>query len=457
MQTNLKVNVMKTARILITFALLSALAACGSSSKSNTTDSKAASTESSSETEQESVNPDTAETGEADTEGSDDNFTEEDTGLVFGDLDQLGNNPNNLDQCSSGIAFDDKYIYFADKSTGNLQNNSISRVRYDGTGYEVLPIEDSNTVSSHSDGGLLLNVKDGYLYYLAYEDGNSNIVKRYNIATGDCEPVMTSDANPAEITNMLVVNNYLYVVTDCNRKASGTRQEKSVRVDVCNLDTFDTLTIFNKDKIAGTPIVTSDGKNVYLSYYTSKNKLYRVDVDKIDAYFKEGTIEEEYSENVSLKETSGSFGTGTVLFAKNGLTQLHMENGQFSGEFSLTGINYSGESHGTIGGYAVDLNEYTYSRAQRFFTVGGNFILLAVGLEESTATSDDIYDIHVHMFYDMDRTTSEVVYASKLYWDSSMFGIHDDKLFMIGFERESGPMNLITIDAEGQVSTVSIS
>lgn len=452
----MKVALRKISASLILMSCVFALTftGCGNASTENTETSE----DETSVSNQDDSNQDEENQTESDDTGDD--SAEEYTELVFGDLDNLGNNPNNLNQCPGGIAFDDEYIYFADQSTGNLQNNSISRVRYDGTGYEVLPISDASYVGSHDDS-LLLNIMDGYLYYVAAD----NIIKRYEIETGDIEIVMQSETNPAEITNMLIVDGYLYVVTDLGGDAYANKLEKSARVDVCDLNTFGILTVFEEDELGETPIVTSDGKDVFFIYSTSYVKLYSIDIDKIDSYFETQSESEYYSGSVVLETVGDSYYLKPIIFAKNGFMEL-LTTGEslYHLQIDYTGVSYLGETFGIVssfGNYDVDAGQDNYymnsvnSGTGRRFAIGDSFILISLGVDENGAASSSIHD--VVLFNNMDLTTPEVIYTSVGYWDYSMFGIHDDVLYLIEFESKTGPVNLITIDVEGQVSTVSIS
>ncbi|MCC8015148.1 MAG: DUF5050 domain-containing protein [Ruminococcus sp.] len=424
--------------ILMSCVLAFTLTGCGNAGTGNTgTSEDEYSASSQDDSNQDGVNSSVIESAD-----SNDSSAEEYSELIFGDLDNLGNNPNNLNQCPGGIAFDDEYIYYADNSAGNVEYTSISRIHYDGTGYEILPIED---VLGNED--LLLNIKDGYLYYVA----SDNSIKRYNIETNGIEAVMQSDANPAEITNMLIVNDYLYVAIDLNKNTRANMAEKSARVDVCDLNTFDTLTVCEKDGLASVPVVTSDGENVYLAYSTGKNKLYSIDVAKVKAYFENEATEEEYGENVALEITGSNYLNKSIILAKNGFMEVTNNDSVSYAQSDYTGISYSGESFGLISSFA-DNEEYINQFSG--MAMGGKFIA-ENSLILIVSNSNDQDEIVI--FRDMDLNNPEIIYTFDAYWDYCMFGIHDDMLYMIEFESKNGPVNLISIDAQGQIFTTSIS
>jgi len=392
---------------------------------------------------------DDAEESKGDEELSDDESDEivEETGLVFGDIDSLGNNPNNLAQCPAGMAFDDEYIYFADHSAGS---NCISRVRYDGTGYEVLPVSDAIYYNSH-DGNLFLNLKDGYLYYCA----QGGYVNRYELATGNTETVL-SVTSTYDINDVLVVNNYLYVSVDMSPDVGAYKAAKNAEVIVVNLETMEEKCICTLDEIANAPIITSNGEDVYFVCSSSSVRFYSVDVSGIQESFSTGVEAESYVEKITLGADSNNYLTRVIALAKNGFILLTTDKSKALSYTEATGIYYStGESLGVLSSFGDDIiyyNDYATGIGRRF-VIGNSYILLAIATVDGTRTSS-VHEIVIYK--DMNLENPETVYTTEGYYDYCTFGVHDDMLYFVEFEAKDGPLNLISVSEDGTVTSVAI-
>ncbi|MCD8006977.1 MAG: DUF5050 domain-containing protein [Oscillospiraceae bacterium] len=371
----------------------------------------------------------------------------EETGLVFGDIDSLGNNPNNLVQCPAGMVFDDDYIYFADHSAGS---NSISRIHYDGTGYEVLPISDAISFSSH-DSNMFLNLKDGYLYYCA----QGRNINRYELATGNTETVL-SVTTSYDINNMLVVDSYLYVSIDMSPDVGAYKAAKNAEVIVVNLETLEEKCICTLDEIANAPVITSNGKDVYFVCSSSSVRFYSVDVSAIQESFSTGVEAESYVEKITLGAGSNNYLTRVIALAKNGFILLTTDKSKALLCTEATGVYYStGESLGILGSFGDDTTyntDYATGIGRRF-VIGNSYILLAIATVDGTRTSS-VHEIVIYK--DMDLENPETVYTTEGYWDYCTFGVHDDTLYFIEFETKDGPLNLISVNEDGAITSIAI-
>ncbi|MCD7726405.1 MAG: hypothetical protein LUI12_12785 [Clostridiales bacterium] len=378
-----------------------------------------------SETEQDSSNfiddyTDLVEVGEK----VEDTSEEEQISLEFGQLDNTGTDFNNLVKSDGSIAFDDDYIYFYDYYGYASEERLISRVHFDGTGYERLGIDE---LYGRTGSSIYMNIKDGYLYWSSWW-----YAYRYCIDTGVQETLNTDEL----ASYMVVIDNYLYIVGEY------------YDLKVIDLQTLDSLSILNANDYfyytnLGTNYsveVVSDGENIYLMG-ASKDRtsvvIITLDMEKINNYFEQTQLSENYIDNC-IEITTGGEIYGDLYFAKNGFL-VPVYNGSY---FDYEMYTFKGTK---LGSYANFTNDWNYSGIYRigcWYIIDGNISFTTknglVICEDVNLKNPEIITLDGYTGYDNDSSLFQV-------------GVYNGNLYVIQ-QTGQGSFSLITLNSQGDTS-----
>ncbi len=355
-------------------------------------------------------------------------------GLVFGEISNAGANPNNLTQCPGGIAFDKEYIYF---TCTDKDGDKLARVKYDGSGYEVLPVAVYNN-RNYSETRLF-NLKDGWLYHYRCK-GDYQAIEAYNTETGEIKTV-THVADP--VVSLLVLDNYLYIAE--------LPDDERVHVSIFNLDT--NIREYRQDIYCWAKsrfiAFTTDGEYVYLSgnkfTSTHQNIILRL-------------IPGAEPEEVSQITVYGNLWADCYSFGTNGHYAMSGTK-----DMTLYGKTYAGELVNTLQGvdstqtYHLDFS-YNYGS---HFVLDENYLMLAayasreaLGVEYPEYGGE--YACDIVMFPDMDFNNPQVIYTIPTLKFSVAFGVHENTFYLIETDENDKPTHLVVIDADGKVNKTAI-
>lgn len=373
----------------------------------------------------------------------------DDLDLGFADVQNVGNNPNNLWQSEDSPAFDDDYIYYA-------LNENLYRVGYDG--------KNSEKIAGDVEG--LLNVYDGFVY--TYESGSAGNpfvkIKRINTETKAEEVILEKTGSKWRedygVGALLVYDGYVFCLI---YDEGNTNRTYIYAIDLTDMSNY--LIHYESEARYAEFTVDTSG-NLYAvikanGSNANERKILRVNTASL----------RENAQSVSMEVLVDETNLGVyaaIMHGSGGLLRLASNPPSYR-EYYFSKIDVdkkewfsSGGDYGEFNSKDKNADEYTIvtSRNQRYY-IDGNVVIFVTDIlyTDSDIIGDDQENVRVYMCENMNfKEPKEIgtVYGLNLFDNgSNIMGAHNGKVYVV--EKKDTETNLVIIDQAGVINRVAIS
>ena len=351
-------------------------------------------------------------------------------------FEDVGNDPNNLYQRGSTLAFDEKYIYYP-------SDGCINRIDYSG-GNKTLIVEEYDVDFEN------LNIYKGYIYYSI--DDFDSYIKRTNLETLETEIIVELEGDSyrkdVDIQSVFIIDGKMFYSYDIDYDNSNINSFAAV-LDLNDFSNQTTICQIAEDKDIR---FSTDNEYVYVFACTYGN--YNRLIHEVYKVSLANTSEMEWLESVTSGDNYDS-----LIFNTEGFINLSID--RFDKEWSYMRKKYSDmdfedDEWNPIDSDVVYKEDNLVITDEKRYILDNNMVILnsPMGAEET-----DIYICKNLDFGNPEKVGT--VYSISLLWNGywNTVGAYKETLYVVEQITELSPVteeSLVIITSDGQMSRVAI-